>query len=291
MLTVSPAGDEITADFAQTLLMQEKLGQGDNTDYLAVSFSSNDYVIHLYGPESLETEDNLIRLDRTLAKLFETVDTQVGLENTLIVLSADHGVPESAPVSQVLGLRGANYFDTNVLVGDAVKKRLNEEFGLGEDAIRLYSHPYIYLNQEVIADKGVDLTLVQRAVADQVSKIDNVFYTAASQDIEQNRIPNNRLGQLIQNNHHPLRSGDVYVVMKPRNYMAAMGSLTTASTHGSPWRYDTHVPVIFAGMDIKGQKTAREVTPYDVAPTLSHYLGITHPSGSIGQVLEEVVGE
>jgi predicted AlkP superfamily pyrophosphatase or phosphodiesterase len=291
MLTVSPAGDEITADFAQTLLLQEKLGQGDVPDYLAVSFSSNDYVIHLYGPESLETEDNLIRLDKTIAKLLKSIDNQIGLENTLIVLSADHGVPESAPVSQVLGFRGANYIDTSLLVGDAVKQRLSEQFQLDESAIRLYSHPYIYLNQEVITSSGADLTDVQRAVADEVSKLETVFYAAASQDIERNQIPNNRLGTLIQNNHHALRSGDVYVVMKPRNYMANMGSLTTASTHGSPWRYDTHVPVIFAGMDIQGKKVSREVTPYDVAPTLSHYLGITHPSGSIGQVLEEVVSQ
>ncbi|POB67491.1 alkaline phosphatase, partial [Vibrio vulnificus] len=97
MLTLSPAGDEITANFAQRVLEKEQLGKGDATDYLAVSFSSNDYVIHMYGPNSLETEDNLIRLDRTLAKLFDAVDKQVGLNNTLIVLSADHGVPEASP--------------------------------------------------------------------------------------------------------------------------------------------------------------------------------------------------
>ena len=288
MLTVSPAGDEITADFAQTLMLQEKLGQSEYTDYLAVSFSSNDYVIHLYGPESLEVEDNLIRLDRTLASLFESIDAQVGLDKTLIVLSADHGVPESAPVAQTLGLRDANYVDTNILIGDTVKQRLNSEFKLDETAIRLFSHPYIYLNHDVIAKSGADLGNVQRAVSDQVSKLDTVFYAAASQDIERNQIPNNRLGTMIQNNHHPLRSGDVYVVMNPRNYVANMGSLTTASTHGSPWRYDTHVPVIFAGMAIEGSKVAREITPYDVAPTLSHYIGITQPSGTIGKVLEEV---
>lgn len=94
MLTLSPAGDEITANFAQRVLEKEQLGKGNTTDYLAVSFSSNDYVIHMYGPNSLETEDNLIRLDRTLAKLFDAVDKQVGLDNTLIVLSADHGVPK-----------------------------------------------------------------------------------------------------------------------------------------------------------------------------------------------------
>jgi arylsulfatase A-like enzyme len=80
----------------------------------------------------------------------------------------------------------------------------------------------------------------------------------------------------------------VYIVLAPRTYINDMDGLSVASTHGSPWRYDTHVPVIFAGMDIKPQRVNREITPYDIAPTLSNQLGITHPSGSIGQVLTEV---
>ena len=93
-LTLSPAGDEMTLDFAKTLLINEQLGQDDVPDYLAISFSSTDYVGHLFGASSLETEDNIVRLDRTLADLFDFVDKQVGLKKTLIVLSADHGQPE-----------------------------------------------------------------------------------------------------------------------------------------------------------------------------------------------------
>ena len=88
------AGDELTLDFAKTLLEQEQLGQDRVPDYLAISFSSTDYVGHIFGASSLESEDNLVRLDRTLADLFAHVDEKVGLTNTLIVLSADHGQPE-----------------------------------------------------------------------------------------------------------------------------------------------------------------------------------------------------
>ncbi|MGF1753361.1 alkaline phosphatase family protein [Vibrio makurazakiensis] len=287
-LTVSPAGDEITENFASTLLQQEKLGKGSFTDYLSVSFSSNDYVVHLYGPESLETEDNLIRLDRTIAKLLKTVDNQVGLNNTLIVLSADHGVPESSPAANGLGFRQAQYFNKETLLSQGVEQRLKKEFGLGKDAIRLYAQPYIYLDHNVIADKDVNLADVQTAITDEIVKVKGVAYAYTSSDIATNRVPDTHLSQLIKNNYHPARSGDVYVVFTPRSYINDMEGLQIASTHGSPWRYDTHVPIIFAGYDVEAQKVTRAVTPYDIAPTLSNKLGITQPSGSIGEVLEEV---
>ncbi|MEH0740823.1 alkaline phosphatase family protein [Vibrio cholerae] len=288
MLTVSPAGDEITGDFAQTLLRQERLGQSNFTDYLAVSFSSNDYVVHLYGPDSLETEDNLIRLDRTLAKLFKTVDDHIGLENTLIVLSADHGVPEVSPNASQLGFRQASYFDVNNIINDNVLARLKSEFGLGKDAVRLYAQPYIYLDHDVIAKKKVALADVQTAIAEEVRKVEGVAYAVTSSDVAANRLPNTRVFDMVKNNYHPDRSGDVYLVFAPRTYINDMDGLTIASTHGSPWRYDTHVPVIFAGHQVPAQVVNRDVTPYDIAPTLSNYLGITLPSGATGHVLTEV---
>ncbi|CAH7021834.1 Alkaline phosphatase; Type I phosphodiesterase/nucleotide pyrophosphatase precursor [Vibrio chagasii] len=288
-LTVSPAGDEITENFASTLLMQEKLGQGDATDFLSVSFSSNDYVVHLYGPESLETEDNLIRLDKTIAKLLKTVDDQVGLENTLIVLSADHGVPEASPAANALGFNQAQYFNKDTLLSSGVEKRLKDQFGLTKDAIRLYAQPYIYLNHDLIAEKKLDLAKVQEAIADEISKVKGVAFAVSSSDIAKSRVPDTHVMQLIKNNYHPARSGDVYVVFAPRSYINDMEGLQIASTHGSPWKYDTHVPVIFAGYDVEAKKVSRAVTPYDIAPTLSNKLGITQPSGSIGEVLKEIV--
>ncbi|MCF4172849.1 MULTISPECIES: alkaline phosphatase family protein [Vibrio] len=288
MLTVSPAGDEITADFAKTLLAQEKLGSGDATDYLAISFSSNDYVVHLYGASSLETEDNLIRLDKTLADLFKYVDDSIGLENTLIVLSADHGVPEASPTVNTLGFRQPFYFNKDALLTDALMTRLKNEFGLEKDVIKLYAQPYIYLDHELIAAKNVSLRDVQKVIAEEVMKVKGVATAVTSEDIASNRVPDSRVNELIRNNYHPLRSGDVYMVFGPRTYINDMDGLTIASTHGSPWRYDTHVPVIFAGHNLKPQTVTRPVTPYDIAPTLSGYLDVSAPSGATGVMLEEV---
>ncbi|MUK63064.1 alkaline phosphatase family protein [Aliivibrio fischeri] len=291
MLTLSPAGDELTEDFASTLLKEENLGQGKFTDYLAVSFSANDYVIHMYGPTSLEAEDNLIRLDRTIAKLLKNVDKQVGLENTLIVLSADHGAPEAPAVVNALGVSQAATFDQKKLISPTLLKRLKTEFGLGENAIRLYAQPYIYLNHDVIKKKGASLEAVQKAVSEELMKVQGIAYAVTSSDIEKNQVPNTHTMQLVKNNYHPQRSGDVYVVYQPRNFINDMEGLTIASTHGSPWRYDTYVPVIFAGYNIDDKKVSREITPYDIAPTLSGILGITQPSGATGKVLPEVISD
>jgi predicted AlkP superfamily pyrophosphatase or phosphodiesterase len=95
LLMASPIVDELTVDFAKALVQNEKLGQDSVPDYLAISLSGTDYVGHLFGPASLESEENLLRLDRTLADLFDFIDKTVGLESTLIVLSADHGTPEA----------------------------------------------------------------------------------------------------------------------------------------------------------------------------------------------------
>ena len=288
-LTVSPAGDELTENFASTLLKQENLGKGTFPDYLSVSFSSNDYVIHMYGPTSLETEDNLIRLDKTIAKLLKNIDQQVGLENTLIVLSADHGASEAPAVVNALGGHQPATFDQKQLISPQLLTRLKTEFSLGEDAIRLYAQPYIYLNHNVIKKKGVPLEKVQMVVAEELLKINGIAYAVTSTDIEKNQVPNTHTMQLVKNNYHPARSGDVYIVYQPRNFINDMDGLTIASTHGSPWRYDTYVPVIFAGYNIDDKQISREITPYDIAPTLSSILGITQPSGATGQILTEVI--
>lgn len=142
-LTLSPAGDELTLDFAKTLLDNEELGQDEVPDYLAISFSSTDYVGHLFGASSLEIEDNLARLDRTLADLFAYIDQKIGLANTLIVLSADHGQPEVPGHLHEHGIQKAHYFDTKGLDKTPAIAALKKQFGIGEELIETYFHPYL----------------------------------------------------------------------------------------------------------------------------------------------------
>lgn len=288
-LTLSPAGDELTLDFAKTLLISEQLGQDDVPDYLAISFSSTDYVGHLFGASSLESEDNMARLDRTLTNLFEFIDKEVGLENTLIVLSADHGQPEVPGHLHALGIDNAHYFDTEALDKTPAIMALKKQFGLGEELIEAFFQPYLYLNHDLIREKGLDQAQVEQAVAVELLKFDGVAYAVSSTALRTDNLPDTLMMRSIMRNFHSKRSGDIYLVFEPNVFINDFDGLTVASTHGSPWRYDTFVPVIFAGAGLPSVTVSRPVTPYDVAPTLAAYLGMKPPSGAIGIPLPEVL--
>jgi predicted AlkP superfamily pyrophosphatase or phosphodiesterase len=290
-LTLSPAGDELTLNFARTLIEKEQLGQDEVPDYLAVSFSSTDYVGHIFGASSLESEDNLARLDRTLAELFAYVDDKIGLENTLIVLSADHGQPEVPGRLHELGIEHARHFDTDALDKAPAIAALKAQFGIGEELMEAYNQPYLYLNRDLIREKGLDQADVEAAVAAELVKFDGVAAAVSSIALRTASLPDTRLMRAILRNFHPQRSGDIYLVFEPNVFITDFDGLAVASTHGSPWRYDTFVPVMFAGAGLKAGTVSRPVTPYDVAPTLANYLGVKPPSGSIGNPLEEIVGD
>ncbi len=288
LLTISPAGDELTLDFATTLIRNEGLGRDATPDYLAVSFSSTDYVGHIFGPSSLESEDNILRLDRTLAELLGFVDAHVGLDKTLIVLSADHDGPEAPGYLNELGFE-ADYVDPKVFDKAGAIKRLKERFGIGEALITTYFHPYVYLNRKVIAEKGHDQAEVERAVADELARIDGVALAVSSSALRVGRVPDTPVTRSILRNYHPNRSGDIYVVFEPNRFINDFDGLMVATTHGSPWRYDTYVPIIFAGMGIRARRINRKVATVDIAPTLSLLVGAKPPTGSFGAPLYEVM--
>jgi predicted AlkP superfamily pyrophosphatase or phosphodiesterase len=296
-LTLSPAGDALTLDFARTLLDKEKLGQHEVPDYLAISFSSTDYVGHIFGASSLESEDNIAQLDRTLADLFAYVDKKVGLKNTLIVLSADHGQPEVPGHLHERGISNARYFDVESLDKTSaiatIKKQLGLEVSsekmLDEKLIEAYFHPYIYLNHDLINKKGLGQAAIEKTLIDELLKFDGIAYAISSTALRNNDLPDNAMIRSIKRNYHPKRSGDIYVVFEPDIFINDFDGLTVASTHGSPWRYDTYVPVIFTGTGLSAATVNRAVTPYDIAPTIAAYLKIKPPSGSIGTPLLEVL--
>ena len=285
-LTLSPAGDHLTADFAKVLIEREELGQDEVPDYLSVSFSSTDYVGHIFGPSSLESEDNLLQLDRTIADLLAFVDERVGLKNTLIVLSADHGGPEAPGFLNELGLQGARYFDPDDLDRAPAFSRLKQRFGIGEKLIRDFFQPYVYLNRELIQEKGLDQAEVEEAVVTELNRFPGIALAVSSSALASNKQADTSLMRSVLNNYNRKRSGDIYLVLEPNVFINDFDGLTVASTHGSPWNYDTYVPIIFAGHGIRRGKVTRAVTPYDIAPTLAALLGMTPPSGSTGTPLQ-----
>ncbi len=283
----SPAGDELLGELAKTIVESEQLGQRDVVDYLAVGFSATDYVGHTFGPDSLEAEDNLLRLDRTLARLLASIDAQVGAERVLIVLSADHGISEAPEARRASGF-DAGRLSADALQSSSLRARVAQRFD-SVDLIVGFTHPYVHLDRERIADAGLALHDVQRFVANELALVAGVERAVAAADLGESSILSEPLRQVAAN-HHAKRSGDVYVVPRPHWLpYTGLGMRPLTATHGSPWRFDRHVPIIFARAGLKAARVARPVDATDVAPTLSAYVGVSAPSHATGSVLGEIV--
>ncbi|MGI9511206.1 MAG: alkaline phosphatase family protein [Geminicoccaceae bacterium] len=288
LLTLSPAGDALTVDFAKALVDAEEIGQDNVPDYLSVSLSCTDYVGHVFGPSSLEMEDQLLRLDLALADLLAFIDARIGLDETLIVLSADHGAAEPPGYLNELGIP-ARTIDPASWNKEPGLARLRERFGLGEELIAEYFHPYIYLDREAIAASGFDQEEVERAVAEEVMLLPGIDFAISSSALAKGDFPETPIIGSILNNANPHRSGDVFVVFEPHAFINDFDGLSVASHHGSPWSYDSFVPMIVAGHGLEPTTVARKIETVDLAPTLSAYLGIKPPSGADGNLLSEVL--
>ena len=278
---VSPFGDKLLLDFSKSLMINEEIGQDSIPDYLSISFSSVDAVNHFFGPSSLENEDVVRQLDRTLADLLRFVNETVGLEHTVIAFSADHGMPEVPEYMTELGYE-AGRIDTNEIV--AVANEAGEKFGIDE-VTRFFFRPYLYLNEEKISAANLDIEPVEKAVAGAITDMEGVALAVSAHSI--NGDGGSPVVRKIQRNHHVSRSGSIYVAQKPYWFVLESGPI--AVMHGSPWRYDTHVPIIFVGPGIEAEEIQRLVHPVDVAPTLAALLGLHAPAGATGSVLVEVV--
>ena len=287
LLMASPIVDELTVDFAKALVQNEKLGQDSVPDYLAISLSCTDYVGHLFGPASLESEENLLRLDRTLADLFDFIDKTVGLKSTLIVLSADHGTPEAPEYMAEKGMLTGR-LNLDALDYSELDAELKKRFGIGKEVIKMTFHPYVYLDRELIQKKNLRLEDVSQVVARELIEIDGIAYAIPSTDLAAGRVPDaSPIARQVLRNFNPKRSGDVYIIYEPHWGTTFSGDVAVVN-HGSPWVYDTYVPIIFSGWNISAKKISRYVETVDIAPTLALFLGTKLPSGSVGKPLEEV---
>ena len=291
-LRFTPMGDMVTLNFAKELLKQEKLGQGSATDMLQISFSATDYLGHAYGPNSLEYEDNLLYMDATLADLFGYIDKTIGLDKTLIVLSADHGV-DAVPESLRKGFymtrsgegAGRHNPKTFILrVNAALQKRYNTK----ESFVSAFWNPSLYLNLGTIEKLKLDVSEVEAALRDAILKVPGIALAVTRTDLLAGNIPSDPIMDKLQAAFHPTRSGNVLIIQKQGWYLYPNVNLF-AAMHGSPYSYDTYVPVMFAGPGITPQIVDRLIAPTDIAPTVTNYLGVKPPSGSIGMVLPEVV--
>lgn len=283
-LSRTPRADQLTANFAEQLLVNEQLGKSNNkTDYLGVSFSAVDAVGHQFGPNSLEAEENLLQLDKTLAHLFIALDKEVGLENILIILTADHGVSDSPTYLKANHIPEAKPVDYSSVAED-VRQLLNKQFALPEHTLMSVNPPYIYLDHQIINDHKLDLSQVSKYIATTLSQHPGIFraYALPVTDIEKDW-----LSAKVDRMSYPYRAGDIYMVQPP--YQFQKEKHEDKVSHGTPWQYDSHVPLLFVNPGFTPQIISRPVSTTDIAPTLSAMLVVKYPSGSVGKPLNEVL--
>ena len=282
----TPYGNDLMLDFVKAAIDGEKLGNNPAgvTDILALSWTSHDYVNHLFGPESRQSQDETVRLDRVLADLFAFVDQKIGLDNVLITLSADHGfmnIPEYSSSRR----HDAGRIDPEKMI-EAVNGALAAKFGEGQ-YITTWWNPTLYIDYDLVERKGLDRIAVENAAKKFLLEYPGVAAVFTRTQMEDGRMPNTKLAKQVTLAWHQQLSGDIVIMNKPNWYLFAK-PLTYASTHGSPWSYDTNVPLVMHGPWAKAGKYGDSET-VDLGRTIAHILNVRPPNGCEGRVLTEAL--
>ena len=277
----TPWGNDMIEEFAERALDGESMGTRGPTDLLAVSFSSNDYVGHAVGPDDPSVRDISIRTDRLIAKLLDSVDRRVGAGNTLVVLTADHGVAPVPEVNEARKMPGGRLSGARIRqkIDDALIRR----FGPGAWMLPGGTE-MLYLNQDLIRTKKLNPADVERVAADAALTEKHIARVYTRSQLLNGQVQQDPISRAFSLSFFGPRSGDLFILPEPY-YMFS----PTGTTHGLPYDYDNHVPIIFYGSGIKAASYTRRIVVNDVGPTLAAILGLEEPSGSIGQILREVM--
>lgn len=287
LLTMTPWGNTLVAEFAKAALVGEALGKDEITDFLAISFSSTDIIGHAMGPNAVEVEDTYLRLDKTLEDLFAYLDKEVGKGAYTVFLTADHAVSE---VPQYLtDLRVPSGYFRPGYVKSALNEHLEKYFP-GKTIVEEFSSGEVYINQKAFEgdprSSGIDLFVATELITKFLLSTEGVAQVFPSTTLRQANSDEIGIRGKVVRGFHPKRSGDIAFVLEP-SWISWGG--VTGSTHGSGYSYDTHVPILFYGAGIKKGSSSQFHTITDIAPTLSVLLKIKFPSGCTGQPVVEIV--
>jgi hypothetical protein len=276
----TPYGNTLTIEMAKAALTNEQLGADNVTDFLAVSFSSPDYIGHSFGPNSVEQEDDYLRLDKDLGSFFKFLDEKVGKGQYLVFLSADHAVAHVPGFMKVHKLPGG-LAPSGSWMQD-LSKILNEQFGSTRLIIGNYNHQ-LYLNHPLIDSLKLDEAAIRKTIVKHLSRQPEVSRVFELDKLMEVPLPV-RLRDMVANGYNQHLSGDIEVMLQS----GYMEGIATGTTHSAWQPYDAHIPLLFYGWHITPGKTNRETYMTDIAPTLAALLHIQMPSGNVGAVIQEV---
>ena len=277
-----PAGNTMTTDFAKAAILGENLGKSEFTDFLAVSYSTPDYIGHQFGVASKEVQDNYLRLDKDLANLFSFLDTQIGKGNYTLFLTADHAAVQVPSYLQAEKIP-AHYFNSRDF-----KKFINSitlEYFKSDNLVENISNFQIFLNHDEIKKLKLDANTVAQKIADEAVNYKNIYKAVTARTMQSTHFTNGILEKL-QKGYNQKYSGDVLLVPHPSTISS---SSRKGTTHGSGYSYDTHVPIIFYGNGIKAGTSKKAYTITDIAPTLANLLQVEFPNGTTGRIVDEAL--
>lgn len=275
----TPAGNTATLGFAKLAVAQYKLGRDATPDLLNICLDAPRRISEAYGPESVEVEDMYYRLDKDLEDFLTFLDAQAGDGNVLVVLTSDHGTSPSYDA----GERTCDRFNMRQFEV-IINSFLNVRYGVGKWLLE-YEDKCIYLDHNLIYERGLDLAAVQNEVAIFAMQFRGVSHALSATAMRTSYFGSG-YARKMQNSFYPRRSGDVILNFIP-GWIEERDRCRSVS--GSMYGYDTNVPLLFYGRGMVAQRINNAVDMTSVAPTLARILGIREPAASEGTVLEDIV--
>jgi hypothetical protein len=272
---VLPYGNTMTLNAAKAAIEGEKLGNGKYTDMLCVSLSSTDMIQHQFGSNAVEVEDMYLRLDKDLSYFLTWLDTKFGRAGYVLFLTADHGGANNASFLKTYNIPAGNAISKTFskLVDSFVQKNYGDQ-----KIISLITNQQVYLDRIALNHDEARINEVKAKLVTFIKTIPGVANVVDLESVSGATLPE-RYKTLITNSYSPQRSGDLYIILQP----AWMEDFLKGTTHGTQYAYDTHIPMIFFGGNIKAGKDYGDVNITDIAPTISALLKIQEPNGCIGK--------
>ena len=280
-LKYTPFGNTYTKDFAVSAIVGENLGKDNFTDFLNVSFSASSYAGDLFGPRSVEIEDILLRLDRDIRHFIDFLDSHIGLENVLIYITSDRGVAD-VPEYLKYKKQNAGVFEPQKALS-LLNSYLSILYGDG-DWIDFYQSGQLYINQQMIDQSGVVLSEIQEQAAGFLVQYSGVADAVPAMSMVTNQFTAG-IKEKMQNSYHQKRSGDVMVNLEP-GWIEKDGKATGS---GSGYNYDTHVPLIWYGWEVKNTRIDEIIETTAIAPTIAWILKITSPNACVGSPIYQII--
>jgi predicted AlkP superfamily pyrophosphatase or phosphodiesterase len=280
IIRITPYGNTLTLDFAKAAIESEKLGKGKYTDFLAVSLSSTDYIGHQFGPNSVEVEDCYLRLDKDFSTFFSYLDNAIGKGNYVLFLTADHGAAHVPDFMKEKKIPGGVFPIETVL--PQLESALKEKYGEGPWIVN-YENMQLYLNNKRLTEKKVNRDEFKQTIISFLLQHDGIAKVLDLENLNDELVEAS-MKSAIANGFYPKRSGEIYVLHEPGWFEG----MPKGTTHGSIYPYDTHIPLVWMGWNIKPGENHSQIYMTDIAPTIAAMLHIQEPNGCVGKVIEGI---